>query len=89
MKKTIHLNNSQIKELEELINLLGIKGYGEIPKALAFSVTFTLDRLKSDVFVLPEMNKDQIELWFSSVMKVKTLEIAQEKVDKLLDAAEK
>ena len=82
-KKTIHFNDKQLQELDNLIELLGIRGYGDIPKALAFSVTFTLQALEKDYKVLPCLNKDDLERWFYSVKKINSKKIMEKKIENL------
>ena len=66
-KKTIHFNDETLKELSELISILGVEGYGYIPKALKFSITFTIQELKRHTKVLPDLNEAELELYLHSI----------------------
>ena len=68
MKKTIHFSKETLNDISKLINTLGIEGYGDIPKALKFSVTYTLLKLQEDEKVIPTLNSSDFALWFSSVI---------------------
>jgi len=67
MKKTIHFSKETLNEINKLIDILGIEGYGDIPKAIKFSVTYSLLKLKEDEKVIPNLNPTEFGLWFSSV----------------------
>jgi len=69
-KKTIHFNDETLKELQELISILGIDGYGDIPKAIKFSVTFTILALKKQAKVLPRLSEPDMDLYLSSLKKL-------------------
>jgi len=88
-KKTIHFNDQQLKDLDKLINILGIGGYGDIPKALAFSVTYTLQGLENDIKVLPTLNSDDFEKWISSVSRLYKQKRIKEIAKKMIKEAEK
>ena len=71
MKKNIHFSKENLNHINRLIKLLGIKGHGDIPKAIKFSVTYTLLNLKEDEKVLPELNESDFKLRFSSAEHLK------------------
>jgi len=83
--RNIHFSEQTLEELKELINILGVEGYGDIPKALKFSVTFTLQELKNQTIVTPDMNDADIDMWFSSIKKLR----AKEKQEEIIEKAEK
>jgi hypothetical protein len=83
MKRTLHFNKTTLKDIDILINLLGIEGYGDMPKALKFSVTYTLLKLKEDEKVIPTLNTDEFTLWFSSVKKLKKDRLNNEMIAEL------
>jgi hypothetical protein len=80
MKKTIHFNKETLDELDKLIKIMGIEGYGDIPKAIKFSITYTLFRLKEDLKVIPNLNESDFDNWLSSVLHLRKQKI---KVDKI------
>ena len=80
MKKTIHFNQETLNDIKELIDVLGIEGYGDLPKAIKFSVTYTLLKLKEDEKVIPTLNPHDFGLWFSSVKYLKEVRENDEKI---------
>jgi len=83
MKKTIHFSKETLNDISKLINTLGIEGYGDIPKALKFSVTYTLLKLQEDEKVIPTLNSSDFALWFSSVNRIKKDRLNNEKIEKM------
>jgi len=88
-KKTIHFNDETLKEIDELISLLEIKGYGDIPKAIKFSVTFTLQELKRQVKVLPNLNESDLELWNTTIKNISKKSKREDLAEKVLKGVEK
>lgn len=89
IKKTIHFNNETLKELDELIKMLGIEGYGDIPKALKFSVTFTIQALKNESKVLPSLNESDMDFYLSSIKKLYIKNKKLDEANKILKSDEK
>jgi hypothetical protein len=84
IKKHIHFSEQDIKEIDELIEIIGIKGYGDLAKALKFSVTYTLFRLREDIKVLPDLNDDKFKFWLSSIINLKKDQENIKEVKKLI-----
>jgi len=83
IKKTIHFSKETLNEINKLINILGIEGYGDIPKAIKFGVTYSLLKLKEDEKVIPTLNPSEFALWFSSVNRIKEDRLNKEKIAKM------
>ena len=83
MKKTIHFSNETLNDITHLIEVLGIEGYGDIPKAIKFSITYTLLKLKEDEKVIPTLNTNDFALWFSSVKYLKEVKLNNEKIERM------
>ena len=88
IKKTIHFNNETLNELDRLISILGIEGYGDIPKALKFSVTFTRKHLERYAKVLPNLNLIENELLIPSIKRIQHRNLLLEKAKILKKQAE-
>jgi len=83
MKKTIHFSKETLNDIIHLIEVLGIEGYGDMPKAIKFSITYTLLKLKEDEKVIPTLNSNDFSLWFSSVKYLKEVRENDEKIAKM------
>ena len=83
MKKTIHFSKETLNDINILINTLGIEGYGDIPKAIKFSITYTLLKLQEDEKVIPTLNTNDFSLWFSSVKYLKEVRLNNEMIAKM------
>jgi len=77
-KIPISFNSKEQAEIQRLISILGVEGYGDIPKATKFSITYTLEHLERDTKFIPTLDSDKLELWLSSVKKLKA---SQERED--------
>ncbi len=85
MKKLpIHFNNEDLKELNELIDMLGIsETYGAIPKAIKFSIIYSKTMLKEQSKVIPDMEPSQIQWLFQSWLKIRQLARLKDEASKL------
>lgn len=84
MKKIpIHFNDSDLKEIQELISILGVTGYGDVPKAIKFSITYTRSGLKKDSEVIPTLNEGQMDMWVSSIKTLRKQADTQKKIQEL------
>ncbi len=85
-KIPISLSEQDIAEISELALLLGLGGtYGEIPKTLKFSITYTLAKIKQDSKVIPDLNADEMTYYFQSLKRLKAEQIKAEAIKKLAE----
>jgi hypothetical protein len=70
-KIPISFNKKDQEKLARLISLMDIKGFGDIPKAVKFGITYTLERLERDIEVIPHLEELETGFWMSSVTKLK------------------
>lgn len=91
-KIPLHFSDEFLREVDELAGLLGMNPqvYGYVPKTLRFSITFALATLKMQEKVIPGLKEGELDLWFSSVKKLRqkrelteTAQKAQEAVSKV------
>ena len=69
----IHFSDKKQKEIKELAELMGIANiYGEIPKAVAFGITFTLSALKNPAKVYHDLDEAELGFYLQSI---KSLEL--------------
>ena len=64
-------NEKRLNQLDELVKLLGIDGYGKYQTAIEFSITRVLLQLKKDTEQIPSLEPDKLELWLHSVQLLK------------------
>lgn len=90
MKKSIHFNNQDLRDIDELSRMLGfgpIKGgWGRLPKVLRFGVTFTIQSLKKLNKVIPDLKPAEMDFLFESI-KIIRKEQENQKVIKELEKA--
>jgi len=82
-KIPISFNGKEQAEIQRLISILGVGGYGDIPKAIKFSITYTLEQLEKDTKFIPTIDSDKLELWLSSVKKLKASQDRENYIQKL------
>lgn len=69
-KIPISFNPLDQGKLEELIDLMGITDvYGDVPKAVKFSINFTLSAIKNPEKVYTSLSSDEMQIYFKSVQK--------------------
>lgn len=85
MKKIpISFNDELEAKEKELAKLLGITGsYGEVPAVVRFSINYTLARLKEDYKFIPDLKEGEIEIWYSSIKRLKEQEKTKKEIKKL------
>ena len=74
MTKLIQLkvSDEKVKKYDLLVKLLGIKGtFGEYQKAIDLSIDFTISAIKRDSEVLPDLEPDKLDLYVSSVTRIR------------------
>lgn len=71
MKKAIHFNKEELKEVEQLVYLSGLANiYGAESKVIKFGITFALQQAFFWAKVLPDLNTSEGELFLSSVRTI-------------------
>lgn len=81
--------DNQIK-LTELIDLMGISNvYGDIPKAVKFSINFTLSALKNPQKVYTDLEASELATYFQSIRRAEEKRRNKEKAQKLLESDQK
>ena len=89
-KIPIHFNNKDLAELEELAGFLSLTGiFGEIPKTIRFSITYTLNSLKMREKSIPELNHSETAILLASIITIREARIREEKIDLLQKEGEK
>jgi hypothetical protein len=71
-KIPISFNDKEQENIKKLISLMGIEGRGDIPIAIRFSITYTLNQLEKEAKVILGLNDAELGFWLSSVKKFKT-----------------
>lgn len=83
-KIPIHFNDKDLGELSELAKYLNLTNiFGEIPKTIRFSITYTLNSLKQLEKSIPALNPDETAIFLSSISKIRGIKIKEEKIKEL------
>jgi len=90
-KIPISVNEEDYKKVLELAELLGLdpKVYGWFPRTIRISISFALESLKTQANLIPNLKSSEIDLWLSSIKKLKTKAELEEKALKLKEMAQK
>ena len=90
-KQPIHISDEWQAEIDELANLLGMNPsvYGYIPKTLRFSITYVLAALKVHAEVIPDLKTGEMDLFFSSIKKLREKRLLLAKAQEATEEAEK
>ena len=75
----LKLSEDKLKQYDEIVALLGFKGlYGEYQKAIDFSISLAIATLKRQAEVLPELEEDKLDSYFSSIANLKKAKLKAE-----------
>lgn len=89
-KYPISLNEEIQADLKELIDLLGIAHtYGDIPKAIKFSIKLALTTIKNPAKVYTGLNGPELDMYFSSIIKSEKQQRFRNQAEELIKKAEK
>lgn len=87
-KIPISFNDKDQSKLTELIDLMGIGGlYGDVPKAVKFSINLAISVIKNPEKVYIGLNDAELEIWFQSVKDFEKRRRKLEMADKLTKEA--
>lgn len=78
-KRSIDFTKERTAKIEAIIDLMGIKGvHGEIPKAIDFCVTMTLEALRLCALITPRLESPEREYFLKAVDRLQRDQAAYE-----------
>ena len=87
-KIPISFNDQDIKDIEELANLMGIAGvYGTTPKVIKYSIKLAISTAKNPSQVYSGLEELELSYYFTTIKKALIIQRLQQQAQKLTEKA--